>query len=118
MDSESFRTRVERVHRDWLGNMLGLADGDDIDLAGDNTCVELKCRLGTYDHRFAVHHYQLDTFKDLHPGKELWWELLVYRLSIPVQKIKKNIGKQVTWAPIRADGAQRAARLINQILNE
>jgi UDP-N-acetylglucosamine:LPS N-acetylglucosamine transferase len=32
--------------------------------------------------------------------------------------IKKNIGKEVTWAPIRTEGAQTAAKLINQILNE
>jgi UDP-N-acetylglucosamine:LPS N-acetylglucosamine transferase len=32
--------------------------------------------------------------------------------------IKKNIGKEATWPPIRTDGAERAARLINQILME
>jgi UDP-N-acetylglucosamine:LPS N-acetylglucosamine transferase len=32
--------------------------------------------------------------------------------------IKKNIGKEATWPPIRTDGAEKAARLINQILNE
>jgi UDP-N-acetylglucosamine:LPS N-acetylglucosamine transferase len=32
------------------------------------------------------------------------------------EAIRKNIGKEVTWAPIRVDGAQKAAKLINQIL--
>ena len=31
--------------------------------------------------------------------------------------IKKNIGNEVTWPPIRTDGAEKAARLINQILD-
>jgi UDP-N-acetylglucosamine:LPS N-acetylglucosamine transferase len=30
--------------------------------------------------------------------------------------IKKNIGKDVTWLPIRTDGAEKAAKLINEIL--
>jgi len=30
--------------------------------------------------------------------------------------IKKNIGKEATWPPIRTDGAEKAARLINQML--
>jgi UDP-N-acetylglucosamine:LPS N-acetylglucosamine transferase len=30
--------------------------------------------------------------------------------------IKKNLGKEVTWPPIRTDGAERAAKLINEIL--
>ena len=32
--------------------------------------------------------------------------------------IKRNIGKEVTWPPIGTDGAERAAKLINQMLNE
>jgi UDP-N-acetylglucosamine:LPS N-acetylglucosamine transferase len=31
--------------------------------------------------------------------------------------IRKNIGKEVTWPPIRTDGAQRAAKLIDEILD-
>jgi len=31
--------------------------------------------------------------------------------------IKKNIGKEATWPPICTDGAEKAAQLINQILN-
>jgi UDP-N-acetylglucosamine:LPS N-acetylglucosamine transferase len=31
--------------------------------------------------------------------------------------IKKNIGKEATWPPICTDGAERAAKLINEILN-
>ncbi len=31
--------------------------------------------------------------------------------------IKKNIGKEASWPPIRTDGAEKAAKLINQILN-
>ena len=31
--------------------------------------------------------------------------------------IKNNIGKEVTWPAIRTDGAEKAAKLINQILN-
>jgi len=30
--------------------------------------------------------------------------------------VKNNIGKEVTWPPIRTDGAEKAARLINQML--
>ena len=33
------------------------------------------------------------------------------------ETIKKNIGKEVTWPPIRTDGAEKAAKLINEILN-
>jgi len=31
--------------------------------------------------------------------------------------IKKNIGKEVSWPPIRTDGAERAAKLIDEILH-
>jgi UDP-N-acetylglucosamine:LPS N-acetylglucosamine transferase len=31
--------------------------------------------------------------------------------------IKKNIAKEVTWPPTRTDGAERAAKLIDQILS-
>jgi UDP-N-acetylglucosamine:LPS N-acetylglucosamine transferase len=34
----------------------------------------------------------------------------------PADAIMKNIGKEVTWPPIRTDGAEKAAKLINQIL--
>jgi len=34
------------------------------------------------------------------------------------ETIKKNIGKEATWPPIRTDGAERAAKLINEILTE
>jgi UDP-N-acetylglucosamine:LPS N-acetylglucosamine transferase len=33
------------------------------------------------------------------------------------EAISNNIGKEATWPPIRTDGAQNAARLINQILD-
>jgi UDP-N-acetylglucosamine:LPS N-acetylglucosamine transferase len=33
------------------------------------------------------------------------------------ETIKKNIGKEATWPPIRTDGAEKAAKLINQILD-
>jgi UDP-N-acetylglucosamine:LPS N-acetylglucosamine transferase len=31
--------------------------------------------------------------------------------------IRKNIGKEATWPPIRTDGAEKAAKLINQVLD-
>jgi UDP-N-acetylglucosamine:LPS N-acetylglucosamine transferase len=34
------------------------------------------------------------------------------------ETISNHIGKEVTWPPIRTDGAQKAATLINQILDE
>jgi UDP-N-acetylglucosamine:LPS N-acetylglucosamine transferase len=33
------------------------------------------------------------------------------------ETIRQNIGKKVEWTAIRTDGAERAAKLINQILN-
>jgi UDP-N-acetylglucosamine:LPS N-acetylglucosamine transferase len=32
------------------------------------------------------------------------------------EAIKKNIGKEVIWPPIRSDGAEKAARLIDRML--
>lgn len=95
MESESFRTYVEQVHRRWLGDTLGLPFGDDIDLAGDGTAIELKCRLNRWWPSFAVHHYQISTFKEKHPDKELYWAFLLYGLSKPVEGIKRNIGRCV-----------------------
>jgi hypothetical protein len=33
------------------------------------------------------------------------------------EAIKKNIGKEASWPPIRTDGAEKAGKLNNQILN-
>jgi UDP-N-acetylglucosamine:LPS N-acetylglucosamine transferase len=37
--------------------------------------------------------------------------------QVLAETILKNIGKEATWPPIRTDGAQKAARLINQMLD-
>jgi UDP-N-acetylglucosamine:LPS N-acetylglucosamine transferase len=45
---------------------------------------------------------------------------LMYSETIPeilAEHIISHIGKEVTWPPIRTDGAERAAKLINQILD-
>jgi serine/threonine protein kinase len=36
--------------------------------------------------------------------------------EILAEKITSHIGREVTWPPIRTDGAERAAKLINQML--
>lgn len=46
---------------------------------------------------------------------------LMYSETTPeilAEKIISHIGREVTWPPIRTDGAERAARLINQLLTE
>jgi predicted glycosyltransferase len=45
---------------------------------------------------------------------------MAYSHTTPEQlaeKVVENIGKEATWEPIPVDGAQKAARLINKLLN-
>lgn len=96
MDSQSFKTLSEQVHRRWLARQLRMHsnEGTGIDLGNERFAIELKSCLDRQ--KWAVHAYQFPTFREQNPGKELYWAFLQYSMSRTVDDITtEKIGSLV-----------------------
>ncbi|MDE1848786.1 MAG: hypothetical protein KGH55_02025 [Nanoarchaeota archaeon] len=76
------------VNEEWAAKVLGLIHNkhNGIDLIG--RCVmEVKFSLSHYPAKWTVLEYQMD-YQELYPGKNAYWGIGTYTLSVPVSKIK------------------------------
>jgi hypothetical protein len=122
MNPRGFTTRVERIFRLQLGQMIGILPagyqeplpipGVDIlptirskgiDLIDGALAVEIKCRNDFYGARFTLHAGQIEKYRRAYPDKELFWGFLLYGLKKRPEEIgsereiAENLGKKIVW---------------------
>ena len=122
MNPRGFTTRVEKIFRLQLGQLIGILpagyqeplpfSGQDIpptirskgiDLIDGGIGVEIKCRNDFYNTRFTLHASQIEKYRRIYPDKELFWGFLLYGLEKrpeeigSVREIVENLGKRVVW---------------------
>jgi hypothetical protein len=89
MNKRVFTNSIGRVHEDWLSKTLHIpvSKYHGIDLIDDDVGIEVKSRLENYAKNFAVHAYQIESFKEMN-SSSLFWAFIIYGLSEPVKSIK------------------------------
>jgi len=102
-----FTTVIEQTHKKWLGYVLGMetSTGEGgIDLVDEEFGIELKSRLKTWKHGWAVDARQVDKFPLSYPTQELYWAFLIYGLNKEPSRIRegtKDLSRYVTDREIR-----------------
>ncbi len=83
MDSQAFKSLIERVNVNWLGNILSMEHppNSGIDLLDDTMGIELKCRYNAHRPVFTIHEYQIVNYPEQNKKIPIYWAFLLYGLN-------------------------------------
>ena len=100
MDDTVFRGKIERYHKQWLGNALWVPGNGHlgIDLLSytdlyedasysEDFAIEFKSKMVRYPQQFAVNADQVNDFPKEYPGRDFYWAFMSYSFSKKVKEV-------------------------------